>query len=309
MIDGHAILPPAPPHLVLPIARDVPMDGAGTHEDPVREERMVGLLEALHGIRAPELEQILEAVAAHVAEAFGAGLADVFVYDPDVTSLVARGTSPTPLGRRRRALGLDRLPLVSGGRAVATYRTGVPHLTGRADADPEELRGLVEGLGVRSVASCAILVGGERRGVLSVAAAAPDAFDERDLRSLAAVAGWVGLVMERAELVQQLAAAAERRGYARAGDELARLTGRQRDVAALVADGRTNAEIAASLGLTEGTVANHMEQAMRRLELRSRAQLAVWAYRHGLYRPDDADEPLGSAPPTQTPACWWTADE
>ena len=98
-----------------------------------------------------------------------------------------------------------------------------------------------------------------------------------------------------------LAAAAERRGYERAGHELARLTARQRAVAALVAEGRTNAEIAGRLALTEGTVANHMEQAMRRLELRSRAQLAVWAYRHGLYRPDDdAVEPAGSAPPDQT---------
>jgi DNA-binding CsgD family transcriptional regulator len=247
---------------------------------------------------------MLAEVAAHVAASFGADLADVFVYDPDVTSLVALGTSPTPLGRRRRALGLDRLPLVHGGRAVATFRTGVPHLTGRADADPEELRGLVEGLGVQSVATCAIQVNDERRGVLLVAATAPDAFGERDLRALGAVAGWVGRLVERAELVQRLAAAAERRGYERAGHEFARLTARQRDVAALVADGRTNAEIAASLGLTEGTVANHMEQAMRRLELRSRAQLAVWAYRHGLYRPDDdTDEPSGSAPPDPTSEC------
>ena len=257
---------------------------------------MVGLLEALHAIRSPEPEQILAEVAAHVAATFRADLADIFVYDPDVTSLVALGTSSTPLGRRQRALGLDRLPLVNGGRAVAAFRTGVPHLTGSAGLDPEELRGLVVGLGVRSVAACAIQAGGERRGVLSVASVAPDAFRERDLRSLGAVASWVGLVVERAELVQRLAAAAERRGYARAGHELARLTARQRDVAALVADGRTNGEIAARLRLTEGTVANHMEQAMRRLEIRSRAQLAVWAYRHGLYRPDeDTDESLRPA--------------
>ena len=77
---------------------------------------------------------------------------------------------------------------------------------------------------------------------------------------------------------------------------LARLTIRQRDVAALVAEGRTTGEIAARLRLTEGTVANHMEQAMRRLGLRSRSQLAVWAYRHGLYRPDeDTDKSLGPA--------------
>ncbi len=108
--------------------------------DPVREDRMLCLLEALHGVRSPELEQILEEVAAHVAGTFGADLAAVFVFRPEVTSLVALGTSPTPLGRRQRALGLDRLPLVNGGRAVATYRTGVPHLTGSAGLDPEELR-------------------------------------------------------------------------------------------------------------------------------------------------------------------------
>ena len=264
--------------------------------DPVREDRMVGLLEALHAIRSPELEPMLEEVAAHVAATFGADLANAFVFAPDVTSLVALGTSPTPLGRRQRALGLDRLPLVNGGRAVATFRSGVPHLTGRADADPEELPGFVVGLGVRSVAACAIRAGGERRGVLAVASIRPDAFREPDLRALGAVGDWVGLVMERAELVRRLAAAAERRGYARAGHELARLTARQRAVAALVADGRTNAEIAHRLALTEGTVANHMEQALRRLELRSRAQLAVWAYRHGLFRPDDdTDAPAGPA--------------
>src|SRR5918998_354660 len=37
--------------------------------DPIREDRMVGLLEALHGIRAPELEPMLAEVAAHVAAA------------------------------------------------------------------------------------------------------------------------------------------------------------------------------------------------------------------------------------------------
>ena len=254
-----------------PSLQEETMQTSHPDRDPVREDRMVGLLEALHGIR----------------------------FMPDITSLVALGTSATTVGRRQRALGLDRSPLVNGGCAVATFRTGVPHLTGRADLDPEELRGLVEGLGVRSVAACAIRAGGECRGVLSVASVTPDAFRERDLRELGAVAGWAGLVMERAELVRRLAAAAERRGYERAGHELARLTARQRAVAALVADGRTNAEIAASLGLTEGTVANHMEQALRRLELRSRAQLAVWAYRHGLYRPDDdTDEP--SAPTDAT---------
>jgi DNA-binding CsgD family transcriptional regulator len=94
-------------------------------------------------------------------------------------------------------------------------------------------------------------------------------------------------VLDRARLALALAAATEPRGRAGAEEALALLTARQRGVAALVAEGCTNAEAARRLGLTEGTVANHIEQAMRRLQIRSRAQLAVWAYRHGLYRPDE----------------------
>jgi DNA-binding CsgD family transcriptional regulator len=60
------------------------------------------------------------------------------------------------------------------------------------------------------------------------------------------------------------------------------LTRRHQDVAVLVARGLTNAEIARELVVEPGTVANHVAAILRRLDLRSRAQIAVWAVEHGL---------------------------
>ncbi|GLZ28985.1 hypothetical protein Lesp02_11750 [Lentzea sp. NBRC 105346] len=55
------------------------------------------------------------------------------------------------------------------------------------------------------------------------------------------------------------------------------LTGRQHEVLGLVAAGRTNAEIAAELGIAERTVDHHVGHMLTRLGLRTRTQLAVWA--------------------------------
>jgi non-specific serine/threonine protein kinase len=60
------------------------------------------------------------------------------------------------------------------------------------------------------------------------------------------------------------------------------LTRRQEEVARLAALGLSNREIAARLGITEGGVANNMERIRAKLNLQSRAQLALWAIEHGL---------------------------
>jgi DNA-binding NarL/FixJ family response regulator len=62
----------------------------------------------------------------------------------------------------------------------------------------------------------------------------------------------------------------------------AELTPRQVEVAALIANGLTNRQIAAELVLTKGTVANHVEHILNKLSCHSRAQIAVWAVRQGL---------------------------
>ena len=60
------------------------------------------------------------------------------------------------------------------------------------------------------------------------------------------------------------------------------LSPRETEVASLIAQGLSNREIAAGLVITEKTAANHVEHIMAKLNLRSRAQIAVWAVRHGL---------------------------
>ena len=64
------------------------------------------------------------------------------------------------------------------------------------------------------------------------------------------------------------------------------MTPRQREVAALIASGLSNEQIARRLVLTSGTVANHVEHILRRLDFAGRAQIAVWAVEHGLHRPE-----------------------
>jgi pimeloyl-ACP methyl ester carboxylesterase/DNA-binding CsgD family transcriptional regulator len=54
------------------------------------------------------------------------------------------------------------------------------------------------------------------------------------------------------------------------------LTPRQREVAALVADGLTNREIGVRLGIDERSAEGHVERMRLRLGVRSRAQVAAW---------------------------------
>ncbi|SLM95174.1 response regulator transcription factor [Brachybacterium nesterenkovii] len=68
-------------------------------------------------------------------------------------------------------------------------------------------------------------------------------------------------------------------GGAAAADPLAVLTRTERLVAELVADGRTNAEIASVLVLAEGTVKNHVSSLLRKLDQRDRTGLALALYK------------------------------
>jgi DNA-binding CsgD family transcriptional regulator len=54
------------------------------------------------------------------------------------------------------------------------------------------------------------------------------------------------------------------------------LTPRQLEVVQLIAEGLTNGQIANRLVLTPGTVANHVEHILRRLEVPNRAAAATW---------------------------------
>ena len=68
-------------------------------------------------------------------------------------------------------------------------------------------------------------------------------------------------------------------------DVLAPLTDREREVFVELAAGSTNAEIAASLTLSDATVKTHVGRILAKLNLRDRVQAVILAYESGINRP------------------------
>jgi two-component system nitrate/nitrite response regulator NarL len=60
------------------------------------------------------------------------------------------------------------------------------------------------------------------------------------------------------------------------------LSPREREILQCLARGASNKEIARELDVAESTVKIHVQHILRKLELTSRMQAAVWAVEHGI---------------------------
>lgn len=64
------------------------------------------------------------------------------------------------------------------------------------------------------------------------------------------------------------------------------LTPREEEILRLVAEGKTNREVAAALFISDATVKFHMTNILNKLHLENRAQVVAYAHRHGLAAAD-----------------------
>ena len=145
----------------------------------------------------------------------------------------------------------------------------------------------------------ALAAAGERRAAVEALVAAHAAFDG------------FGARRRRDEATREL----RRIGHrvlrpAREGTEgpLAPLTAREREIAELVAAGRTNREVAAQLFLSSRTVEAHLRNIYGKLDVRSRVELARAVQRNGRVRPSAQREHDSSETTTRLLGAWSLLD-
>jgi DNA-binding NarL/FixJ family response regulator len=119
------------------------------------------------------------------------------------------------------------------------------------------------------------------------------AFDYPQYVQAALDLGAAGYVLKMAP-VDELVAAIRRAGdggmsfTVRPGRAAVRLTHREEQVVAAVADGLSNEEIGVRLGISARTVASHLRRLYERLDVASRAELAARAVREGWLKPSSS---------------------
>jgi DNA-binding NarL/FixJ family response regulator len=145
------------------------------------------------------------------------------------------------------------------------------------------------------------LTGTIKRAYPNVEVVAVTAFGETQRVVAALQAGAAGYVLKDADVDEIVVAIrAAHRGQVHLDPAVARalteslvtprrgaaaLTARERDVLTLVAQGKSNREIANALKIGERTVQTHLSSVLTKLRLVSRTQAALWAVREGLVQP------------------------
>ncbi len=112
-----------------------------------------------------------------------------------------------------------------------------------------------------------------------------DAPPEELIMAVRVVAAGEGLLAPAVtkRVIERFVALPEQEPRAVAG--LDELTPREREVLGLLARGRSNAEIAAELVISDGTAKTHVARILGKLGLRDRVQAVILAYESGLSRP------------------------
>ena len=161
-----------------------------------------------------------------------------------------------------------RMPLVDGVRATRELRRrddSPPVLALTTFDDDEVLAGML-----RAGASGFVLKG------------VPAEDLHRAVRAVAEGGAWLDPAVTGRVLAIYRSAAPPR---ARRNAGLDALTGREREVLTLIGQGKGNAEIAAELFVSEGTVKTHINHLFTKLQLRDRAAAIVFAFDHDLVTP------------------------
>ena len=68
------------------------------------------------------------------------------------------------------------------------------------------------------------------------------------------------------------------------GSAVGSLTSREQEILGLVARGHSNAEIAETFVISEGTVKTHVKRVLAKLDVRDRTQATIYAYEAGFAR-------------------------
>jgi DNA-binding NarL/FixJ family response regulator len=170
-----------------------------------------------------------------------------------------------------------RMPLVDGVRATSELRSrdGSPPVLALTTFDDDE-----------------VLAGMLRAGASGFVLKGVPAEDlHRAVRAVAGGDAWLDPAVTGRVLAIYRSAAPPRSGR---DPGLDALTAREREVLALIGQGKSNTEIAADLFVSEGTVKTHINHLFTKLQLRDRAAAVVFAFDHDLVTPLPG---RGSPPP------------
>ena len=176
-----------------------------------------------------------------------------------------------------------RMPLVDGVQATRDLR--------RRDGSPPVLA-------LTTFDDDQVLAGMLRAGASGFVLKGVPAEDlHRAVRAIAEGGAWLDPAVTGRVLAIYRSAAPQRTGR---DADLDALTGREREVLRLIGQGKANAEIAAELFISEGTVKTHINHLFTKLQLRDRAAAIVFAFDHDLAAPlPDRGSP--QSPPSRWP--------